>query len=67
MGMITRDEFYTIRVFELDNVVYGRIKDVLTRLFGDKGEGLLRKHMFTKFCDFCACEIIDFMVCFTLI
>lgn len=67
MPMITRQEFYTLRLYELDDIVYRRIESAFRRILGHKTERFMLKHLQTKLLDVACSSCVDITGCFVLL
>lgn len=65
--MITVEEFYSLRVFEVSNTIYNKIEAKFRKLFGDATKGFMQTQFELKLNTLSANSFVDIMDCFTII
>ena len=68
MPLLTVSEFYSKKLFELDDEVYKPIERAFCRLLGDKGgKTFLLRHMNMTVSQLSVNNVVDVMGCFRLL
>lgn len=61
MPFITVSEFYTTRLYELDDRVYDRIERAFARVLGDKAKRFMEMHMTSTVAQITCTDMVDAM------
>lgn len=67
MAQITMEEFKTLKLFELDNVIFNRVMYAFRRFMGDKARKFIQKNIDKTLSDLSTCKYVDVMQCFTIV
>jgi len=67
MPYLTVQEFYSTKLYELDNSIYNPIERAFCKILGDKGKKFLYKHLDLTVAQLSANSAVDIMGCFKVI
>ena len=65
--MMTSEEFQTLKMDEISDVIYNRIESKLRMMCGDKARTLLDKYADKPFKEVANCSIVDLTDCYAII
>ena len=65
--MMTAEEFQTLKMSEVSDIIYNRVESKLRAWCGDKAKILLSKYADRPFKDVANCSSIDFTDCYEII
>ncbi len=65
--MMTSEEYQTLKMSEVSDVIYRRVESKLRMMCGDKARVLLDKYANKKFKDVVNCSVIDLTDCYAII
>lgn len=65
--MLTREEFNTLKFYEIPNRIYNRIRDKWAQILGVHAEEVLQKYYEKPFHEIADCSVIDIWDCFTIL
>jgi len=67
MPFLTVPEFFTARLYELDDANYRRIESAFRRVLGDKAKRFLESHMRLTVAQLSAASAVDVMSAITIL
>ena len=68
MKFLTVQEFYTMPVYQLDNVTYHKIEKQFVQVAGERiGKKILEKHMEKTVAQLSAQSMVDIISCITIL
>ena len=67
MAILTVQEFNTLKLYEVDDVVYRRIEDAFRSFLGCKTQEFMRRHLHKTIREMSCTDLCDVMGCFLLV
>ena len=66
-AVITAEEFKTMKLYELDDVIFNRVMYAFRRFMGDKAQKFIHKNINKTLRELSTCKFVDVMQCFTIV
>ena len=66
-AVITAEEFKTMKLYELDDIIFNRVMYAFRRFMGDKAQKFIHKNINKTLRELSTCKFVDVMQCFTIV
>ena len=66
-AVITAEEFKTMKLYELDDVIFNRVMYAFRRFMGDKAHKFIQNNINKTLRELSTCKFVDVMQCFTIV